>query len=73
MEVEAFYEMKTLMGLVLCGCESNGKFSLQLPDGEYTVFGLWSSDTGSIDLQVQFTSQNGELVNPLVVTLPNHY
>ena len=35
---------------------SNGKFSLQLPDGDYTVLGLWSPDTGTIDLQVHFYS-----------------
>ena len=52
---------------------SNGEFSIQLLDGEYTVVGLWSYDTGSIDLQVHFTVQNGELVNPLVVTMPTHY
>ena len=52
---------------------SNGEFSLQLLDGEYTVVGLWSYETGSINLQVPFTVQNGELVNPLVVTMPNDY
>ena len=52
---------------------SNGEFSIQLLDGEYTVVGLWSYETGSIDLQVHFTVQNGELVNPLVVTMPNDY
>ena len=41
--------------------------------GNYTVVGLWSYETGSINLQVPFTVQNGELVNPLVVTLPNDY
>ena len=52
---------------------SNGEFSIQLLDGEYTVVGLWSDETGSIDLQVQFTVQNGELANPLVVTMQLDY
>ena len=51
----------------------NGEFSMQLPDGNYTIIGLWSPDTGYIDLEVHYSVQNGELVYPLVVTLPSQY
>ncbi|MEH7238184.1 MSCRAMM family protein, partial [Bacillus sp. JJ1562] len=50
---------------------SKGEFGLQLPDGNYTVVQFYSGEAGFIDLQVSFTVQNGELVEPLVVTLPN--
>ena len=36
---------------------SNGEFLIQLLDGEYTIIGLWSDETGSINLQVHFTVQ----------------
>ena len=50
---------------------SNGEFLIQLPDGEYTVIGLWSDDIGYLDLKVEFSVQDGKLGNPLVVELPN--
>ena len=35
---------------------SNGEFFIQLPDGDYTVKGLWSDDIGYLDLEVEFFS-----------------
>jgi hypothetical protein len=50
-----------------------GQFGIDLTDGNYIVDGLWSDDTGYITLKVAFSVQNGVLVGPLVVTLPEHY
>ena len=50
---------------------SNGDFFVQLPDGEYTVTGLWSDDIGYLDFEVNFSVKNGKLVGSLVVKLPN--
>ena len=52
-----FLEIEDLMGIgimrMLIVMENS---RIELPDGDYTVVGLWSDDTGSIDLQVQFYS-----------------
>ena len=50
-----------------------GQFGIDLTDGNYIIDGLWSDDTGYITLKVAFSVQNGVLVGPLVVTLPEHY
>ena len=50
---------------------SNGEFGINLPDGNYIVSDYYSEETGSIDLYVEFTVENGVVTNPLVINLPS--
>lgn len=47
-----------------------GEFGLDLPDGDYEVFNFLSRTSGFIDLHIEFSVRNGELVDPLVILLP---
>jgi uncharacterized GH25 family protein len=55
---------------------SNGEFGVNLPDGEYSIYDLWSEEEGSVRLDVTFTVENGVLMinnsqaEKLIVTLP---
>ena len=52
---------------------SAGQFGIELPDGNYNIDYFWSYETGWIDLNINFTVQDGELVEKLDITLPAPY
>ena len=41
---------------------SAGQFGINLPDGNYNIDYFWSYQTGWIELNINFTVQNGVLV-----------
>ena len=56
-----------LVLIVLVNLESN------LPDGNYNIDYFWSYETGWIELNINFTVQDGKLVEKLDITLPAPY
>ena len=51
---------------------SAGEFGIQLPDGNYIIEYFWSYETGWIELNINFTVQDGKL-EKLDITLPAPY
>ena len=55
---------------------NNGEFGINLPDGNYIVNNYWSEETGSINLQVEFTVEggllyiNGTQSEDLIISIP---
>ena len=52
---------------------SAGQFGIDLPDGNYNIDFFWSYETGWIELNINFTVQDGVLVEKLDITLPAPY
>ena len=58
---EKWYDAKT---------DANGNYQLYLPDGEYQIIGVWvESESKWYPLEVSFTVQKGEVVNPEQINL----